>query len=65
MQELVELTYVTTIMIGVMSFTMQIMASEKNLAVNNAMARSSSLTIFLAIIVVFNICDFSRIKNLP
>lgn len=58
MQELVELTYVTTIMIGVMSFTMQIMASEKNLAVNNAMARSSSLTIFLAIIVVFNICDF-------
>lgn len=58
MQELVELTYITTIMIGVMSFTMQIMASEKNLAVNNAMARSSSLTIFLAIIVVFNICDF-------
>ncbi len=58
MQELVELTYVTTIMIGVMSFTMQIMASEKNLAVNNAMARSTSLTIFLAIIVVFNICDF-------
>ena len=58
MQELVELTYVTTIMIGVMSFTMQIMASEKNLAVNNAMARSSSLTIFLAIIVIFNICDF-------
>ena len=34
------------------------MASEKNLAVNNAMARSSSLTIFLAIIVIFNICDF-------
>ena len=30
MQELVELTYVTTIIIGVMSFTMQIMASEKN-----------------------------------
>ncbi|MBR5129550.1 MAG: helix-turn-helix transcriptional regulator [Firmicutes bacterium] len=58
MQELVELTYVATIMIGVMSFTMQIMASEKNLAVNNAMARSTSLTIFLAIIVVFNICDF-------
>ena len=58
MQELVELTYVATIMIGVMSFTMQIMASEKNLAVNNAMARSSSLTIFLAIIVIFNICDF-------
>lgn len=58
MQELVELTYVATIMIGVMSFTMQIMASEKHLAVNNAMARSSSLTIFLAIIVIFNICDF-------
>lgn len=58
MHEIVELTYITTIMIGVMSFTMQIMASEKNLAVNNAMARSSSLTTFLAIIVIFNICDF-------
>ncbi len=58
MQELVELTYVITIMIGVMSFTMQIMASEKRLAVNNAMARSKSLTTFLAIIVFFNVCDY-------
>ena len=58
MQEIIELIYVATIMIGVMSFTMQIMASEKNLAVNNPMARSSNLTTFLAIIVVFNICDF-------
>lgn len=58
MNEIVELAYVITIMIGVMSFTMQIMVSEKNLAVNNVMARSSSLTTFLAIIVIFNICDF-------
>lgn len=58
MQELVELTYVMTIMIGVMSSTMQIMTNGKNLDVNNEMAKSSSLTCFLAIIVVFNTCDF-------
>ncbi len=58
MQELVELTYVMTIMIGVVSFTMQVMASGKNLTVSNDMAKSSSLTRFLAIIVIFNTCDF-------
>ena len=58
MQELVELTYVITIMIGVVSFTMQIMAKEKNLAVSNDMAKSNNLTRFLAIIVIFNIWDF-------
>ena len=58
MQELVELTYVMTIMIGVMSFTMQVMANGKNLLVNNDMAKSNTLTRFLAIIVVFNTCDF-------
>lgn len=58
MQELIELTYMITIMIGVVSFTMQVMTNRKNLAVNNEMANSGSLTIFLAVIVVFNICDF-------
>lgn len=58
MQELVELTYVITIMIGVMSFTMQVMTNEKNLAVSNDMAKSKSLAGFLAIIVIFNTCDF-------
>lgn len=45
-------------MIGVMSFTMQVMASGKNLIVNNDMAKSNNLTCFLAIIVIFNMCDF-------
>ena len=58
MQELVELTYVFTIMIGVMSFTMQVMADGKHLSVNNDMAKSNSLTKFLVIIVIFNTCDF-------
>ncbi len=58
MQEIVELTYVITIMIGVMSFTMQVMTNSKNLAVSNDMAKSNNLTRFLAIIVIFNTCDF-------
>lgn len=58
MHSIIQLTYIVAIMVGVIPFAMQSMISIKNLGVNNHMVESKSTSIFLALIVVFNMCDF-------
>ncbi len=58
MNEIMELAYVLTMMIAVVPFAMQFMASGKNLAVSNSMIKSKNTTVFLGLIIIYNICDF-------
>ena len=58
MQELIELGYILIIMIGVMAFAIQALSGFKNLDVTNPMSESKNTTLFMALIVVFNVCDF-------
>lgn len=55
---LIQLAYIFTIMIGVISFSMQYMIVGKNLCVTNPIIKSRNATIFLVLILGFNICDF-------
>ncbi len=58
MQVLIELGYILIIMIGAMGFAMQALSGFKNLDVTNPMAESKNTTLFMALIVIFNVCDF-------
>ena len=58
MMQIIQLAYIVTIMVGVIPFAMQTMISIKNLSVNNDMVKSRNTGVFLALIVVFNMCDF-------
>ncbi|MBQ9961135.1 MAG: helix-turn-helix transcriptional regulator [Firmicutes bacterium] len=58
MQELIELIYIFIIIIGAMAFAMQAMSERKKLDSTNQMVKSNNMTIFMALILLFNICDF-------
>lgn len=58
MLHLIQFGYIVSVMIGVVPFAMQLMINVKNLSVNNLMVKSRSTLVFLALIVVFNVCDF-------
>ena len=58
MSEIIQLCYIATIFIGVSACSMQLLARGKNLAATNQLVKSTLTTIFLALVVTFNICDF-------
>lgn len=58
MNQLIQLIYIGAIMLGVIPFAMQSMISVKNLQTDNDIAKSKNTGMFLALIVVFNVCDF-------
>lgn len=58
MREFIELTYLLIIIIGAMAFAMQAMSERKKLDSTNQMVRNNNMTIFMALILIFNVCDF-------
>lgn len=58
MLHIIQFGYIVAVMIGVIPFAMQLMINVKNLSVNNLMVKSRNTLLFLALIVVFNVCDF-------
>ncbi len=58
MSEIIQLCYMITIFVGVSACSMQLLARGKNLAATNRLVKSSYTTMFLALVVTFNICDF-------
>lgn len=58
MHQVIQLIYIAAIMMGVIPFAMQTMISAKNLETDNRIAKSKNTSLFLALIVVFNVCDF-------
>lgn len=58
MSEIIQLCYIATIFIGVSACSMQLLARGKNLAASNRLVKSTYATVFLALVVTFNICDF-------
>lgn len=58
MLHIIQFGYIVAVMIGVVPFAMQLMINVKNLSVNNLMVKSRNTLLFLALIVVFNMCDF-------
>jgi len=58
MQELIELIYIFIIIMGAMAFAMQAMSQRKKLDATNQMVQNNNMTIFMALILLFNICDF-------
>lgn len=61
MAQFIQLLYIFTIIIGAICFATQTMVASKNLDVSNEMVKSKKTTTFLAIILIFNICDFLSI----
>jgi len=58
MSRIIELGYITVIMTGVMAFAMQGFLASKNLDASNQIVKSKNTTIFMALVVAFNISDF-------
>lgn len=58
MQELIELIYIFIIITGTMAFAMQAMSEHKKLDATNQMVKNNNMTIFMALILLFNISDF-------
>ena len=58
MNQMIQLGYILILLVGIFGFAMQSMVQVKNLAVTNQLVKGKSTTIFLAIIVLFNGCDF-------
>lgn len=58
MSEIIQLCYIATIFIGVSAWSMQLLTRRKNLAATNRLVKSRYTTLFLALVVTFNVCDF-------
>ena len=58
MPQVIQLLYITALMIGVISFGLQVMTATKNLDVSNNMVKGRSTTLFFGLIVIFNFFDF-------
>lgn len=58
MSQIIQLGYIIVIMTGVMAFAMQAILASKNLGASNLLVKSKNTTIFMALVVAFNICDF-------
>ena len=58
MQQLTELIYIFIIITGTMAFAMQAMSERKKLDATNLMVKNNNMTIFMALVLLFNICDF-------
>ena len=58
MIEVVQLCYIFTILIAISAFSLQYLARRKNLAVTNQYIKGRMATLFLALILLFNVCDF-------
>ena len=58
MIEVVQLCYIFTILIAISAFSLQYLARRKNLAVTNQFIKGRMATLFLALILLFNVCDF-------
>ncbi|MGN1414130.1 MAG: helix-turn-helix transcriptional regulator [Anaerovoracaceae bacterium] len=58
MIQVVQLSYIFTIFIGISAFSLQLLARRKNLQVNNQLVKGRMTTQFLILVLVFNICDF-------
>lgn len=55
---IIELFYIITISIGISAFSVHMTARGKNLAVTNWLAKSEYTTLFLILVITFNVCDF-------
>ena len=58
MYEYIGLGYIATIIIGVSALMVQITAKGKQLEASSKMMLQNSMTFFLALILVYNFCDF-------
>lgn len=58
MSQVIQLCYIVSLLVGIAAFMLQLMVRSKNLAVSNQMVKEQNTTIFLAVIVAFNACDF-------
>ena len=58
MIEVIQLSYIFTILIAISAFSLQYLARRKNLAVTNQFIKGRMATLFLALILLFNVCDF-------
>ena len=58
MIEVVQLCYIFTILIAISAFSLQYLARRKNLAVTIQYIKGRMATLFLALILLFNVCDF-------
>ena len=58
MSQIVQLCYLITISIAISALSMQLLAKGKNLAATNPLIKSSVMTFFLALVLIFNSCDF-------
>lgn len=50
MLQIIQMAYMTAMMIGAAAFGIQVMTSVKNLCVDNNMVKSKSTTVFLGLI---------------
>jgi len=53
-----ELSYVVTLLLGTASFTVQMTVRKKNLTTTSSILKSRSTSVFLMLIMVFNLCEF-------
>lgn len=60
MYEYIGLGYIATIIIGVSALMVQITAKGKQLEASSQMMLQNSMTFFLALVLVYNFCDFCR-----
>lgn len=58
MQELVQLGYIITILIGASAFVVQYTARKKQMLTGSKMILQKSMSTFLALILIYNFCDF-------
>ncbi len=58
MLQIIQMAYTVAIMIGAVAFGIQVMASAKNLCVDNNMIKCRSTSVFLGLILFFNFLDF-------
>lgn len=61
MLQIIQMAYMTAMMIGAAAFGIQVMTSVKNLCVDNNMVKSKSTTVFLGLILLFNFLDFMTV----
>lgn len=58
MNQLIELSFIAALLIGVASFTVHITVRKKNLTATSPLVKWKTTTVFLLLIMIFNICDF-------
>ena len=61
MGEYIELGYIAAIIIGVSTWVVHITARRKQLPTNSRMTKQNSTTVFLGLVLLFNICDFMTV----